>query len=135
MPNYKATKRNQFKIYAAIDLQEAEEIAATFGPGWVVAPTTEPLPQVSEEEIVESNISFGNQLVNLFMVDNAKIGIIPELESLALLAKFQQILPLAQLGSIKVVGDLLPSISIDAYFTQERKDKYQTLINDYLAQF
>jgi hypothetical protein len=135
MPNYKATRKNHYKIYFAVDFTEAQQIADQFGTGWSVEQTNDPIPTPTPAEIVQMNVEFGNSLVNMFMVDNAEIGVIPESESLALLAKFQQVLPLAQLGSIKVVSELLPTLTTDAYFTQTRKDKYINLIAQYLAQF
>ena len=128
------------KITYTIDfasLADAQSFADSLGTGYTaeLAPPNEQIPALTPAEIVEMNVEFGNSLVTMFMVDNAEIGVIPESESIALLAKFQQVLPLAQLGSIKVVSELLPAITTDAYFTQERKDKYTNLIAQYLSQF
>lgn len=134
-----------YKIYNAstayyknfASLQAAQTFADSLGVGYTatLAPENEQIPALTPAEIVQMNVEFGNSLVTMFMVDNAEIGVIPESESLALLAKFQQVLPLAQLGSIKVVSELLPTLPTDAYFTQTRKDKYINLIAQYLSQF
>jgi hypothetical protein len=124
-----------YKNFAS--LQDAQTFADSLGEGYTatLAPPNEQIPALTPAEIVQMNVEFGNSLVTMFMVDNAEIGVIPESESLALLAKFQQVLPLAQLGSIKVVSELLPTLTTDAYFTQTRKDKYINLIAQYLSQF
>ena len=137
MQTYKITdtKVSYYKNFAS--LIAAQTFADSLGEGYTatLAPPNEQIPALTPAEIVQMNVEFGNSLVTMFMVDNAEIGVIPESESLALLAKFQQVLPLAQLGSIKVVSELLPTLTTDAYFTQTRKDKYINLIAQYLSQF
>ena len=52
-----------------------------------------------------------------------------------MLQKFRDILAFAQTGAITSIQTYLPLIAVDEVYTQERKDKYVQMINDYLAQY
>jgi len=56
-------------------------------------------------------------------------------QSEQVLVKFRDILAFAQTGAITSIQNYLPLIPTDEVFTQERKDKYIQMINDYLNQF
>ena len=67
----------------------------------------------------------------MFLLDNRLI--VPHVtptESLNLLSEFNNIEKLARLGDIKSVSILMNGVQTDnRIFTQERKDKYMTLID------
>ena len=79
-------------------------------------------------------MSFGSELINVFVYDNRVMEITTE-QSEAVLVKFRDILAFAQTGAITSIQTYLPLIPIDEVFTQERKDKYIQMIDGYLAQF
>ena len=79
-------------------------------------------------------MDFGSELVTEFVYDNRVMEITPE-QSEQVLVKFRDILAFAQTGAITSIQNYLPLIPIDEVFTQERKDKYIQMINDYLNQF
>jgi hypothetical protein len=138
MPNYKASRGIHYKIYSASDQQEAEQIAAQFGTGWVVEPTNEQIEPQSNEDKVSQDLDFGISLIKLFRTDNADYEqannvTITVAESVALMQKFQSLIGFCQVGAISEAYALLPGIEIDAIFTQERKDKYLSTIQNYLG--
>ena len=76
-------------------------------------------------------MQFGQDLVFVFVEDNRIMNITPE-QSEAVLVKFRDILAFAQTGAIISIQTYLPAITTDDVFTQERKDKYMNMINQYL---
>jgi hypothetical protein len=80
------------------------------------------------------DLDFGTHLIYVFVEDNRIMNITSE-QSEAVLVKFRDVLAFAQTGAITSIQTYLPLIPIDDVFTQERKDKYIKMINDYLAQF
>lgn len=137
MPNYKATRKNHYKIYVAANITEAKAIAAQFGAGWIVEPTNEPVPTITGSERVQMGLDFGNTLTFTFLDDNQSSEFYPftEAQNNALMAKFQSVLSFAQVGSIRQISDMLPSIATDEIFTQARKDNYIAMCANFLAQF
>jgi hypothetical protein len=89
---------------------------------------------ITKEERFYNDKNFGLMLVDLFLVDNRMIepAVTPS-ESLQLLSEFSDIEKLAALGDIKSVQILLGGIQTDIrLFTQDRKDKYMSMINSHL---
>lgn len=83
---------------------------------------------------LNKDILFGISLLRTFLTDNRDlvIAFTPEI-SLGLLQKFAPIKALAEVGDIKTTKAMLMSTAIDSIFTQERKDKYIQMCNDYLG--
>lgn len=79
------------------------------------------------------DIDFGNCLINTFLEDNRLMPVAFTLEETkVMLSKFEKIEKLARLGDIKTVKVLIFITETDPIFTQERKDKYLLMINNYL---
>jgi hypothetical protein len=93
-----------------------------------------PYTPMTIQERLNSDMSFGQELVFVFVEDNRIMDITPS-QSEAVLQKFRDILAFAQTGAITSIATYLPAIPVDEVFTQERKDKYIQMITDYLAQF
>ena len=120
-----------------VSLQDAQTYTNTLGSTFSVdlASPEYQIPEPTPEEKLKNDIEFGNQLIDIFLLDNRLItpSVTPS-ESLQLLNQFQDIEKLASLGDIKSVQVLLNQVNIDnRLFTQERKDKYMGMINSYLG--
>ncbi len=76
---------------------------------------------------------FGETLKDTFLVDNWNLPIrfTPEM-SFALMQKFQGIMAFASVGEIRRISELLPHIEVDTIFTQERKDRYTQMVNEFV---
>lgn len=130
-----------YKIYKAgfsiIKQFESLQAAQTFADGLGVGYTAEfykPYTPPTIQDRLEKDLNFGDYLIFVFVEDNRIMNITPE-QSEAVLVKFRDILAFAQTGAITSIQNYLPLIATDDVFTQERKDKYILLINDYLAQY
>lgn len=90
-------------------------------------------PQRDLENLLKNNLKFGENLIKTFLLDNYNLpqSFTAE-QSAILMRKFEVIIKLCQLGDIRSVLQLLPTIEVDNIFTQERKDKYIEIINNYL---
>lgn len=114
-------------------LEDAQAFADSLGEGYTAeyyAPYTPP----SIQERLQMDMSFGQDLVFVFVEDNRIMGTTQE-QNDAILVKFRDILAFAQTGAIESINIHLPNIPVDEVFTQERKDKYTAMVTDYLAQF
>ncbi len=120
-----------------VSLQDAQTYTNTLGSTFSVelASPEYQIPEPTLEEKLKNDIEFGNQLIDIFLLDNRLITpSVTSVESLQLLNQFQDIEKLASLGDIKSVQVLLNQVNIDnRLFTQERKDKYMGMINSYLG--
>ena len=88
----------------------------------------------SVEEKLQKNKAFGNQLLDIFLVDNMNMQVAFTTElSLAMMQRFSPIEFLARNGDIKNVRLLIMNSTVDAVFTQERKDKYLLMCSNYLG--
>lgn len=135
MTTYKISKDNWSTLQNFNTLQECENwVANTLGDGYIITISEEQIPPITPEEKLESDLQFGHYLINLFLTDNRLITpTVTPTESLQLLSEFDNIEKLARLGDIKSVSILLNGMVVDTrIFTQERKDKYITLINGHL---
>jgi hypothetical protein len=133
MNYYKISKDNWSCTKEFATLEEAQEFAASLGKGYEVE-YIGPVEPISIEQRLSMDMSFGQELVNDFVYDNRIMSITSE-QSEAVLVKFRDILAFAQTGAITSIQTYLPLIPTDEVFTQERKDKYTQMINDYLNQF
>jgi len=135
MTTYKISKDYWSILKNFNTLQECEDwVLSTFGTGYTITISDTPLIPPTPEEILQSDLQFGNYLIDEFLLDNRLItpAVTPS-ESLQLLSEFDNIEKLARLGDIKSVSILLNGIQTDVrLFTQERKDKYINEINSHL---
>lgn len=114
-------------------LAEAEAKAAELGQGYQVKylyPYVPPTPAQS----LSMDMDFCNELINVFLEDNRIEGV-TTVQGESLMAKFSTTLSFAQVGAVTSVKVHLEAISTDEVFTQERKDKYLTMIANYQSQF
>lgn len=90
--------------------------------------------ELSFHEKLKSDKLFGEQLIEMFLIDNREstVSFNPQL-SMSVLQKFQVVKALAEVGDIKSVTLMLGKLSVDNLFTQERKDKYILMCNKYLG--
>ena len=133
MITYKISKASWSTYQLFNDILEAEQWTLTnLGTGYTVevSPDIQITPLTPEEKL-SSDINFGAMLIDMFLLDNRLI--VPHVtptESLNLLSEFNNIEKLARLGDIKSVSILMNGVQTDnRIFTQERKDKYMTLID------
>jgi hypothetical protein len=132
---------NYYKIYKDLwstiqkfeSLEAAQTFADSLGEGYT-AEYYAPFVPLTIQERLQLDMSFGQDLVFVFVEDNRIMDITPA-QSEAVLVKFRDILAFAQTGAITSINTYLPAIPVDEVFTQERKDKYMQMITDYLAQF
>jgi hypothetical protein len=136
MITYKISKDSWATYQLFNDILEAEQWTLTnLGTGYAVevSPDVQITPPTAEEKL-EADLKFGAMLIDIFLIDNRLItpNVTPT-ESLSLLSEFDNIEKLARLGDIKSVSILLNGVQTDPrLFTQDRKDKYMSMINDHL---
>ena len=136
MITYKISKDGWSTYQAFNELLEVEQwVSVNLGDGYTIEVSTDyqVVPLTTEQKLKE-DLDFGKSLIETFLIDNRNITPpVSPYESLELLTKFQNVEKLASLGDIKSVKVLLHNISVDErLFTQERKDKYLSMINSHL---
>lgn len=116
---------------------DAEIYASELGQGYsvILADPQDQIPVLTPQQRLPLDIDFGSQLINQFLIDNREVGFISIQDSITLLNKFNDIEKLCRLGAIKDVLMLMQNVVTDNIFTQERKDKYLQMINDYLNSY
>ena len=114
-------------------LADAEAKAAELGEGYEVK-YLYPSSPITEEERLGLDIDFCNNLINCFLQDNRIEGV-TTLQGEALMVKFSTTLSFAQVGAVNSVKEHLQAIEVDDVFTEERKQKYISKIDQYLGQF
>ena len=140
MKTYRILKEDGFflKNFASPELAQAyadglgEEYTA------ILASENEQIQETSNADKVNQDLDFGISLIKLFRTDNADYEkannvTITVAESVALMQKFQGLIGFCQVGAIAEAYAILPTIVIDSIFTQERKDKYLTTLQNYLG--
>ena len=133
MDYYTISKDYWSTIQKFATLEDAQIFADNLGSGYNVEYYGPYVPLTIEQRL-ESDMNFGFELVKTFVQDNREVGTTQE-QNDALLTKFRDVLAFAQTGAVESIQAHLPSIAIDEIFTQERKDKYIAMVNDYLNQF
>jgi hypothetical protein len=114
-------------------LQEAEIYTLeVLGIGWTVTVSEEQIIPLTPQQQLESDIFFGKNMIQQFLIDNRELGTIPVSDQLIQLDKFKDINTLLGVGALKASYDLIAITSTDQYFTQQRKDKYLNEISNYL---
>ena len=133
MDYYKIYKDQWSLVRQFANLDDAQAFADTLGVGYTAEFYKAYTPPTIQQRL-NMDIDFGSYIIYVFVEDNRVMDITPE-QSEAVLVKFRDILAFAQTGAITSIQNYLPLISTDDVFTQDRKDKYITMINEYLAQF
>jgi hypothetical protein len=139
MQTYKITDTKVSYYKNFVSLEAAQTFADGLGVGYTatLAPPSEQIPPITGRERVQMGLDFGNTLTFTFLDDNQSSAFYPftEAQNNALMSKFQSVLSFAQVGSIRQISDMLPSIATDEIFTQARKDNYIAMCANFLAQF
>lgn len=136
MTTYKISKGNWATYKLFNDIVEAEQWTLTnLGNDYIVevSPDIQITPPTPEERL-QADLRFGMMLIDMFLLDNRLITPhVTPTESLNLLSEFDNIEKLARLGDIKSVSILINGVQTDnRIFTQDRKDKYMSMINSHL---
>jgi len=138
MKTYRVYKNLDSIFHNFNSLEEAQQwVLENYDNTWsvVLASDNQQIAPITPENRLPFDIDFGNELINLFLLDNRQYGYISVEDSIALLSKFSDIEKLCKLGAIRDVQLLMQNITVDLIFTQERKDKYMSMINEYLAYY
>jgi len=138
MKTYRVYKNLDSIFHNFNSLEEAQQwVLENYDNTWsvVLASDNQQITPITPENRLPFDIDFGNELINLFLLDNRQYGYISVEDSIALLSKFSDIEKLCKLGAIRDVQLLMQNITVDLIFTQERKDKYMSMINEYLAYY
>ena len=133
MDYYKIYKDRWTLIKQFLNMSDAQSFADNLGDGYK-AEFYEAYTAPTIQQRLDMDLDFGNHIVYIFVEDNRVMDITSE-QSQAVLVKFRDVLAFAQTGAITSINTYLPLIPTDDVFTQERKDKYIKIINDYLVQF
>jgi hypothetical protein len=136
MITYKISQGSWATYQLFNDILEAELwTLSNLGTGYTVEVSTDvQITPPTPEERLQQDIQFGLSLIDMFLLDNRLITPpVTPVESLNLLSEFNNIEKLARLGDIKSVSILMNGVQTDnRIFTQERKDKYMSMINSHL---
>ena len=140
MKTYRILKEDGFFLKNFASPELAQAYADGLGEGYtaILASENEQIQETSNADKVNQDLDFGISLIKLFRTDNADYEkannvTITVAESVALMQKFQGLIGFCQVGAIAEAYAILPTIVIDSIFTQERKDKYLTTIQNYLG--
>jgi hypothetical protein len=137
MHNYEIKKENRAFIKPFSKLEDAQTWAfGYFGEGYTITDLG-PVPQKSEAEKLAERQDFGKQLLNDYLMDNDAIakerGFPFTVEETAQQAqKFQLVMGILPLGSLKQSLDVISVTATDTIFTQERKDKYIAALQNFI---
>jgi len=119
--------KNFDSMQAALDYNHE-----VFNDEYTVTISENQIPEISPEEKLQMDISFGLSMIQEFLLDNRLLGSIPVVDQLSQLEKFKDLNTLLNVGAIRTSYELLLTIPTDQYFTQVRKDKYLNTINTYI---
>ena len=133
MDYYKISKDNWSVVEKYNTKEDAEALADSLGTGYIVE-YLYPYVEATPEEKLGMDQDFCNHLITIFLQDNRIAGVTAQ-QGEALMAKFSTTLSFAQVGAITSVDYHIKNMTIDDVFTQERKDKYLNLIQNYLSQY
>jgi len=82
----------------------------------------------SDQQLLQEQIAKGKIIIESYLLDNKKLDI-TSAESLDQLSKFATIKTLLEVGAITLAQSLLSQTPPDKIFTQERKDKYLSMLS------
>lgn len=140
MTTYKITNGVWTGLINFSSIEDAQAWATNKGVGYTVSLSDE---QVDDSEIIvdktDRDFEFGQKLLRLFVVDNRKFEknnntVITKAQTKQLISDYKDLIDLCAVGAIKELAEELVGITTNAIFTQERKDNYLSLVNEYLNQ-
>ena len=137
----KKGKAKLFKNFAS--LADAQTFADGLGVGYTatLAPQNEQIIEDTETLVdgkTEEDFKFGSYLLQLFVADNRRFEkaynvTISKEQTEQLIADYKKLIDFCSIGAINELAVELAGITLNAVFTQERKDKYQALVSAYLT--
>ena len=127
---YKIYKDNWSVLKRFDTREEAQAYADSLGEGYSVKFIEEHTPPSVEEKLV-LDLDFCTFITNRFIKENREASI-TEAESLELMQQFSNILSFAQVGAVDSVYSLLQQVTISRVYTQERKDRDLSDIQNYI---
>jgi hypothetical protein len=140
MQTYKATNGVTSYLKNFADLAAAQAyFLPILGDKYTVtlASAGEQIPEKTEAQKLDERQVFGKQLLNDYLMDNDAIakerGFPFTVEETAQQAqKFQLVMGILPLGSLKQSLDVISITATDTIFTQERKDKYIAALQNFI---
>ena len=126
---YKFTRQGDSFFMDFLSFAEAETFSLLLEPMMVEELPTKPSLGIVEKN--KSNKAFCLYLTDRFTKQNKEANI-TEIESLELMEQFNNILSFAQVGSVDSVYSLLQQVATSRVYTQERKDKDLSDIQNYI---
>lgn len=132
---YKATN-GQHDIFKNFDTLADAEVyfIPILGDNYIIAeaPAEEQIIPRTAQQKVADDLAFGNSLYFEFLVDNEATPATAEEVGLMFL-KFGRAKNALLAGAIVQVRYEVSVLTVDSLFTQERKDKYLLMIDNYLS--
>lgn len=89
---------------------------------------SQPPAPIDFKQIVINRIEKGKEVITEYLADNASINLTFD-QSLTQLQKFQVVKAFLEVGNLEDSIILIQNTEVDEVFTQERKDKYLTMLN------
>lgn len=132
MNSYKFTRSGGSFYMDFSSFEEANSFSLLLEPMIVEQMANSPSLSISQK--LESDKNFCLYLLDRFTKENREAGITEE-EAQNLLIKFKEVLSMAQVGAVPSVYSLLQNIVIDSIYTQIRKDKDLSDIQNYINSF
>lgn len=86
-----------------------------------------PDPEIQFRELVKDRIEKGKEIVIEYLTDNAKVNLTYE-QSLQQLSKFQVVKAFLEVGNLEDSFAIISQTETDEIFTEERKQKYLTML-------
>ena len=126
---YKFTRQGDSFFMDFLSFVEAEAFSLLLEPMMVEELPTKPSLGIVEKN--KSNKAFCLYLTDRFTKQNREADI-TEIESLELMQQFNNILSFAQVGSVDSVYSLLQQVTTSRVYTQERKDRDLSDIQNYI---
>lgn len=128
MNSYKFT-RISFFYMSFSSFEEAEAFSLLLEPMIVEEEPIKPSLDIAQK--LESDKAFCLYLTDRFTKQNREANI-TEAESLELMQQFSNILSFAQVGAVGSIYSLLQQVTISRVYTQERKNKDLSDIQNYI---
>lgn len=140
MQSYNATNGviSYFKNFADLDTAKAYFLSI-LGDKYNVslASASEQIPAKTEAQKLDERQTFGKELLNQYLIDNDAIAsqrgyAFTIEETVQQATKFQLVMGILPLGSLKQCFTIISGTAIDTIFTQTRKDAYILALNNYI---
>lgn len=103
----------------------------------IIAGLNDQIKPISEAEKLSNRQTFGKELLNQYLMDNDAIAAARGYpftieETVQQATKFQLVMGILPLGSLKQCLTVITNTAIDTIFTQTRKDAYILALNNYI---